>query len=170
MKTLSKILLGVVMIFFVGSVAFAQEAQQQDTATYDTETQDTYDTESQTADEYETETETETETQETYDTETETETQDQGMQEQGMNVQEFSTYDANADGQIDQEEFAVAYSDSGMTETEEGVTESDEPQTEEGGEQEMVAAVFESADEDASGYLDEEEFTTWTSGSETKKK
>ena len=160
MKTVSKILMGAATFFFVGTAA-AQTEYDQDKKHKDKDKHKDKSTSQ--------------------------------MYEGQQKEQDFSSYDLNQDGQISEDEFAIAYAQNnttdssdqyertgqqegvtgaeqeGVTGTEqEGVTEQEQEgvagQTQTGETDEYVAEIFETIDEDDSGYVDQEEFQSWTGG------
>ncbi len=138
MKTMTKVLTVMTFVLAAGFAATAQEAQEDGTPRETSQTEKEDQQVSPTAEEYEAEEETsedelpaekalQTETEGTYDAETEnvptmetetyrSEAEDEGLIEEedtvgagAMQMQDFSAYDADNDGRIDEEEFKASY-------------------------------------------------------------
>lgn len=109
-------------------------------------------------------------------------------QMQGQDHQDFTSYDSNSDGQLDEDEFVVVYTEvytlqdttknQGQNETADryqdqssdmkNESETSEIGTDETQQREMISAQFETVDEDSDGYIDEQEFKSWKRDSGTK--
>lgn len=109
-------------------------------------------------------------------------------QMQGQDQQDFTSYDSNSDGQLDEDEFVVVYTEvytlqdttknQGQNETADryqgqssdmkNESETSEISTDETQQREMISAQFETVDEDSDGYIDEQEFKSWKRDSGAK--
>ncbi len=75
--------------------------------------------------------------------------------------QDFTAYDTDQDGKLNEEEFKTVYVEVEESATAETGVEDRDMSADREQDQEFISSRFEAIDEDSDGYVDEEEFNTW---------